>query len=55
MKPALLIRGAESSVYVKPIHDAIARRLKDARNIAVEGAGHMAPITHPKEVAAEDP
>lgn len=49
--PVLLMRGAESSGFVAPIHDAIARRLPDARQIAIEGAGHMAPITHPAEVA----
>jgi pimeloyl-ACP methyl ester carboxylesterase len=51
--PGLLIRGADSSAYVAPIHAAIARRMKHARSIAIEGAGHMVPITHPKAVAAE--
>lgn len=51
--PALLIRGAESSGFVGPIHAAIVRRMKTARDVAIEGAGHMVPITHPKAVAAE--
>ncbi|MDQ2090190.1 alpha/beta fold hydrolase [Marimonas arenosa] len=50
--PALLIRGADSSGFVEPIHKAIVRRLKGARDIAIPGAGHMAPITHPDETAA---
>ncbi|WP_235857733.1 alpha/beta fold hydrolase [Marimonas lutisalis] len=50
--PALLIRGAESSAFVEPIHAAIVRRLKGSRDIALEGAGHMVPITHPTETAA---
>ena len=52
-QPALLMRGAESSGFVEPIHDAIARRLPDARQVAIKGAGHMAPITHPGVVAQE--
>jgi len=49
--PALLLRGAESSAFVGPTHAAIARRLRGARDVAIEGAGHMAPITHPRAVA----
>jgi len=51
--PTLLIRGAESSPFVAPIHAAIERRLQNARSIAIEGAGHMVPLTHPKVVATE--
>ena len=49
--PALFIRGADSSAYVAPIHAALVRRLKGARDIALTGAGHMAPITHSQETA----
>lgn len=49
--PTLLIRGGDSSAYMAPIHAAIARRMRDVRSIAIPGAGHMVPITHPKEVA----
>ena len=52
-QPVLLMRGAQSSGFVEPIHDAIARRLIDARQVAVEGAGHMVPITHPEVTARE--
>lgn len=51
--PALLIRGADSTAFVAPTHAAIARRMQHARSVAIEGAGHMVPITHPKEVAGE--
>lgn len=51
--PALLVRGAQSSSLVKPIHAAIARRMQNARSIAIKGAGHMAPITHPEAVATQ--
>jgi len=50
--PALLLRGTESHPVTKAINDAIARRLPDAANVVIEGAGHMLPITHPAEVAA---
>ncbi len=49
--PTLLLRGTESHRVTKAINDAIARRLPDAQNIVVEGAGHMLPITHPAVVA----
>lgn len=49
--PVLLVRGAESSVFVGLTHAAIARRLSGARDVTIEGAGHMAPITHPRAVA----
>lgn len=50
--PTLLLRGTESHPVTKAINDAIARRLSDAENVVIEGAGHMLPITHPAEVAA---
>lgn len=49
--PALLIRGAETSPFVAPIHAAIARRLPRAESISIPGAAHMVPITHPGETA----
>ncbi|PIE13464.1 MAG: alpha/beta hydrolase [Rhodobacterales bacterium] len=51
--PVLLIRGGDSSAFVEPVHNAIARRLPDARQAVIEGAGHMVPITHPVETATE--
>ncbi|MDQ2095067.1 alpha/beta hydrolase [Rhodobacteraceae bacterium 10Alg 79] len=50
--PGLLIRGEDSSPFVAPIHAAIQRRMADCESISIEGAAHMAPITHPKETAA---
>jgi pimeloyl-ACP methyl ester carboxylesterase len=49
--PVLLIRGAKSPPIMQPVHAAIARRLPNARSIAIPGAAHMAPITHPGPVA----
>lgn len=49
--PSLLIRGAESAPIVEKIHAAIARRLPNAESLAIEGGGHMVPITHPEATA----
>jgi len=50
--PALLIEGDQSPDMTFAINRSLERRLPDVRRRVVEGAGHMAPITHPKEVAA---
>ena len=49
--PVLLIRGADSPATVAAINDGLARRIPQARQAVVPGAGHMAPITHPAAVA----
>lgn len=50
--PMLLIRGGDSPEAVAAINDGLARRIPQAQQVAIAGAGHMAPITHPTEVAA---
>lgn len=47
--PALLLRGA-TSPWAGSVNAAIARRLPDVRDVAVEGCGHMGPITDPQLV-----
>ena len=49
--PALLLRGSLCHPIVKVINDGLARRLPDAENRDVDGAGHMVPITHPSQTA----
>jgi pimeloyl-ACP methyl ester carboxylesterase len=49
--PALLIEGAASSKFAGIVNGSIASRLPNAIRVRIEGAGHMVPITHPKEVA----
>lgn len=49
--PVMLMEGAMSPDIVGAIHDALAARMPAARRVAVVGAGHMLPITHPAEVA----
>ncbi|MDW4497116.1 alpha/beta hydrolase [Sulfitobacter sp. D35] len=50
--PSLLIAGETSIDVVDAINAALARRLPDVRRVTIPGAGHMAPITHPQDVAA---
>lgn len=49
--PALLIEGGASGEIADVINGSIARRLLNATRVRIEGAGHMAPITHPNDVA----
>lgn len=51
--PTLLIEGGESPAVIGSIHEALARRLPDARRVVIAGAGHMVPITHADQVGAE--
>lgn len=50
--PSLLLRGSNSHPVITAVNDGLTRRLPDADNRVVEGAGHMVPITHPVETAA---
>ena len=51
--PVLLMEGAESPPVIPEINAALANALPDARRVQVAGAGHMGPVTHAPEVAAE--
>lgn len=50
--PTLLLRGSNTHEVIGVINDGLARRMPNAVSRIVEGAGHMLPITHPKETAA---
>lgn len=50
--PVLLVRGSRSPGTIPAVHRALMARLPDVRETVVDGAGHMAPITHPEPVAA---
>ena len=50
--PVLLVEGAASPPVIDAIMAELARHLPQARRLAVPGAGHMVPITHPDTVAA---
>jgi lipase len=52
-QPVLLIEGSASPPIVREVQGALAGRLPDARRVVAIGAGHMAPLTHPQNVAGE--
>lgn len=49
--PVLLVEGSESPAVVGHVAAGLAARLPAARQRTIPGAGHMAPITHPRPVA----
>ena len=49
--PVLLIEGDQSPGIITAIGDVLKRRLPDVQRQRIAAAGHMAPITHPKQVA----
>lgn len=49
--PSLMLRGATSEEIIGVVNDGLARRLPNADNQVIAGAGHMLPITHPVETA----
>ncbi len=50
--PTLLIEGDKSPPASAKIADSLEKRLPNVERVVIKGAGHMAPITHPAEVAA---
>lgn len=51
--PTLLIEGSASPPVIPAITQGLAARLPDAQRTVIAGAGHMVPLTHPGQVAAE--
>lgn len=49
--PVMLIEGADSPAIVHRINAALAARLADVGTARIPGAGHMAPMTHVRQVA----
>lgn len=49
--PTLVMRGDLALPAVKATNAGLARRLGNAMEVVIPGAGHMAPISHPAEVA----
>ncbi|AVO36870.1 alpha/beta fold hydrolase [Pukyongiella litopenaei] len=50
--PVAILRGGASHPSMVPICDGLAARIAGARNIVVDGAGHMLPVTRPEDAAA---
>ncbi|WP_300548599.1 alpha/beta hydrolase [Roseovarius sp.] len=51
--PALLLEGSRSPEIIAAINEGLATRLGRVERSVIMGAGHMGPITHPKQVSAE--
>lgn len=49
--PVLFISGADSPPVIHAIAEALSARLPDVGRATIPDAGHMAPLTHPAEVA----
>lgn len=52
-QPVLLMEGTVSPPIVREVHGVLTGRLPNVRRVLVAGAGHMAPLTHPDNVAGE--
>jgi pimeloyl-ACP methyl ester carboxylesterase len=49
--PALILRGQHGPMPSRMIAEALSRLLPASRLLAVDGAGHMGPVTHAPEVS----
>ncbi|WP_424984863.1 alpha/beta fold hydrolase [Microbulbifer sp. S227A] len=50
--PVMLLRGGKSASIMTTVVAGLARRIPHSETRVVEGAGHMLPITHPKDTAS---
>ena len=50
-RPVLLIGGERSPPMFAAIINALAKRLPNVETAIIDGAGHMAPMTHPQQAA----
>ncbi len=49
--PTMLIAGGRSPAIIHTIHEKLARRIPHVTHAVISDAAHMAPVTHPGEVA----
>lgn len=49
--PVMLIAGTDSPPVIREILETLAARMPDVGRATVPDAGHMAPVTHPNQVA----
>ena len=50
--PTLVLTGAEDHICPRPLQEELAAGIPGARHAVVEGAGHMAALDRPEDVAA---
>ncbi len=53
IQPVQLVEGSASPAIINRVHDGLAARVPQAQRVVVMGAGHMSPLSHPENVAAE--
>lgn len=51
--PTAVLRGEHALPAIKATNAGLAKRMGNAREAVIAGAGHMAPISHPAPVASE--
>src|SRR6056297_941405 len=51
--PVLLLEGSASPAIITAINEGLAARLPQAARAVIAGAGHMGPMTHPRQTGAE--
>lgn len=49
--PTVILRGEHAHAAITATNDGLAARMPNAVQAVIAGAGHMAPISHPQEVA----
>ncbi len=50
-RPVALIEGELSPAVIPAIHAELARRLPQAERVTINGAGHMLPVSHTRQLA----
>lgn len=51
--PTLVLSGSDDTVCPVELQEELAAGIPGARHVTIAGAGHMTPLDHPAEVAAE--
>jgi len=51
--PTLVLSGFDDAVCPVDLQEELAAGIPGARHVTLDGAGHMSPLDHPAEVAAE--
>ncbi|MGC1504116.1 MAG: alpha/beta hydrolase [Sulfitobacter sp.] len=49
--PTLVVRGSAAHPAITAANNGLTERMPNATSVVIDGAGHMAPITHPLELA----
>jgi pimeloyl-ACP methyl ester carboxylesterase len=52
-QPVLLLESAHPPQGLRDVHEVICAAIPQAQRVVIAGAGHMAPVTHPENVAGE--